>query len=237
MKLPPLNLNQRLELVLVCVGCAEMLDMTLGNNLRHFDSVIVATSPNDVKTQMVAKKHGIFTLITNAFHLNNAKFDKGAAHNETLKFLNFNEFVLFIDADIILHSHFRQYISQIPLNQDALYGADRIYVTKQIHVELMKQNRLMGPIAAGEWGFGHFQLFHMGSKFLQGKEKLCRSYPTPSEPFGFDDYLFREQFGSGHVFVDGVWNWDPIYQRKLSLPCFHLGEASAISKEQKIFQK
>jgi len=100
MDLPPLitldGSRYRLECITVAVGCAKMLEMTLPNNIHH---MIAATTPSDTDTQEVCRKYGATCFVTNAFNRNGVKFDKGWAHNETLKQLRYNEFVLFIDAN------------------------------------------------------------------------------------------------------------------------------------------
>lgn len=234
MTLPPLTTTggakQRLECITVSVNCAAMLRSCLANNMRHVDHMIVATTPLDFETQRVCQEFGATAFITDAFYRNGAVFDKGRAHDESLRALRFREFVLFIDVDMILHGHFRPFLCAQRLNVDVLYGADRVFVTRKEHVDLMVQNRLCGPIHANEWGFGHFQLFNMQSKWLQGKPVICRSYPTPEEPLGLDDYLFREQFGTGHAFIDGVWNWDPTAQQKLPILTYHMGPPGGTRK-------
>lgn len=220
----------RIEMITQSVGYSQMLAATLPYNVRHFDNVIVATTTYDTETHRVCAKDGATTFSTDAFHRNGARFDKGFARNEALKQLKFREFVLFLDCDILLPESFRDWLSKVVLDIDILYGADRIYVTKPVHVDLMREGRLSGPFHPGEWGLGHFQLFHMDSKYLQGKEVICDSNPTEEEPFGMDDYLFREQFGRGHMLVDGWWNWDPTAQIRLVLPCYHLGEAGSAAR-------
>lgn len=232
--LPPLitedGSKHFLECLVASVGCGDVLDKTLRFNTRHFDHFIVVTTPEDAKTREVCAKHGVTCVLTDAFYHNGAKFDRAKAREVAITHLKYGQFVLLLDADILLHVNFRECLSTVRINPDRMYGAERIHVTKPIHIKLMTEGRLCGPIHANEWGFGYFQLFHMRSRFLRGKGQIFRSYPTEKEPFGLDDYWFREQFGSGHVFVDGVWNWDPEGQARVHIPCYHIGEPAGQSK-------
>lgn len=220
-----------IEGVTISVNCAKMLAISLENNMRHFSRTLVITTPADVETQEVCKTYGADVLVTNAFYREGAKFDKGYAHERGLKYLKYNKWVLFFDADIILHHQFTDLAARYPLEKDVMYGCDRIYVTRQEHIDLMRKGKLHGPFDSGDWGFGFFQLFHMENKWFHGKPVKCRSIPLKDRPFGepMDDYFFREQFGSGHMFIDGTWHWDTTFQKKLPMPCFHMGGSGAKS--------
>lgn len=220
-----------IEGVTISVNCAHMLAISLENNMRHFSRTLVITTPTDTETQEVCKKYGADALLTDAFYREGAKFDKGWAHEQSLKYINHNQWVLFFDADIVLHYAFKYFISRYPLDIDVMYGCDRIYVTRQEHIDLMRKGRLHGPFDSGDWGFGFFQLFHMENRWFRGKPVKCPSIPLKDRPFGepMDDYFFREQFGSGHMFIDGTWHWDTNFQKKLPMPCFHMGSSGAKS--------
>src|SRR5580693_7111178 len=71
----------RLEAVTVCVGFDDLLDLTLGLNHPHLDTLIVVTSHADRATQAVAKKHGAICVQTDLFGKNGRNFNKGAAIN------------------------------------------------------------------------------------------------------------------------------------------------------------
>lgn len=213
--------RQHLEGITVCVGVSKLLDVSLSNNKKHFDQILVVTTEYDKETQAVCAKHNVRCVATDACHHRGAKFDKGAAHEVALRLLRHREFVVFFDSDIVLHVDFRNYISSFPLDVDVFYGMDRVNITKPFQVKLLQENNLCGPLDNG-WGWGFFQMFHLGSKWLRDKSRICPCEPSKDEPFGLEDYLFRKQFGGPHLFLDNVWYWDLKAQRRLALWCYHL---------------
>lgn len=225
------NVEQRLELVTLSVGVSHVLDFSLSINARHFDNITVATSPEDIETQCVCRKHGIDCIVTSLFYKNGVKFDKGAARDLLFKSTKFKEFVLYLDPDILLHKSFRDDLAQQKLDVDILYGADRVLILNDRDMALFNHGRLCAPVSM-DWGFGYFNLFHCSSKWLAGKECLVESYPTEQEPFGSEDYLFRKQFGGPHYFINDQWHWDLSAQRRLGMWCFHLGPPGEGSKNR-----
>lgn len=225
------NGNYRpLEILVTCIGCSKMLEFTAMNNKNHSDSYFVATSEKDIDTIEVCKKLGLRCLVTNAFYRNGAKFDKGFAHEHMLKNLLFNEFVLFLDVDILLPERFSKYMHNMRLDINKLYGNCRIEVTKPSHCKLLKEDRLCGPVWATDWGFGHFQLFNINSKWLKNKEVLCPSFPTEREPFGSDDFLFRKNFGESPYYIEDFWHWDSNAQEKIGIDVYHIGPIGSNSR-------
>lgn len=77
-----------LECIMVCVDYGDFLDITLGNNKKHFDKIVVVTTQKDKETQNVCKKHGVTSIITNRLYEDGANFNKGKAINDGLKHLS-----------------------------------------------------------------------------------------------------------------------------------------------------
>lgn len=227
------NTSRPLEILVPCVGCSDQLKITAPLNKLHCDSFLVATDRQDLETINLCQSLGVRCMVTDAFHRNGAKFDKGAAHEQMLKNLLFNEFVLFLDVDILLPARFSDYMKNVRLDIDKLYGNCRIEATKPVHFELIRRDQLCGPVWAGDWGFGHFQLFNMHSKWLNGKTELCPSFPTEDDPFGVDDFHFRKQFGGPHPWIDGIWHWDPAAQEKIGIDVYHIGPIAGNTKRLK----
>ena len=49
------NMNeQKIEAVTVCVNYSDLLEITLDNNINHFDNVIILTSIEDLDTQRLS---------------------------------------------------------------------------------------------------------------------------------------------------------------------------------------
>ncbi len=216
----PINGSEHLECLIVSVGRARELNICLKNNLRHFDSAMVLTTEQDKETQRVADLHGASQLVTDAFYHGGNNLDVGLPYSIAMSRLRWGEWVLIICADIILHGNFSWYLSRLHLDRDMIYGCDRINLNRLEDIEKMVTDSLDGPASTTEWGFGYFQLFHLGSKHLKGRDPI---YPS-NRDHTLSDFFFRRQFGDrNHQSKDGRWYWDENAQRKLTLPCYHLG--------------
>jgi hypothetical protein len=124
--IPP-NENLRLEGVTVSVGFDDLLDITLGLNHPHFDTMIVVTSHQDHKTAAVARKHGAVCVQTDLFQKNGRAFNKGAAINAGFSYFQYHGWRTHLDADILLPDNFRRILfNHSKLDTNTLYGADRI---------------------------------------------------------------------------------------------------------------
>ena len=143
--------------ITVCVDDAPLLALTLGRNMRHFESCVVVTSLEDEATRAVADLvPNVRVVRTDAFTRHGAAFNKGLALEEGFDAMRREGAILIWDADILLPD------SGIPLAQctrHAIYGARR---------------RIVPDVAAwspeGPWAkyrywsdggpVGFFQLFH-----------------------------------------------------------------------------
>src|ERR1700726_1301465 len=114
----------RLEAVPICVGFDDFLDVTLSLNHCHLDTMIVVTSHDDRKTQLVARKHGAICVQTDLFKKNGRSFNKGAAVNAGFDHFQYHGWRLHLDADIVLPDNFRRLLfNHSHLDRDAIYGA------------------------------------------------------------------------------------------------------------------
>ena len=143
----------RLEAVTVCVGFDDVLDQTLAMNHPQVDTMIVVTSHEDRKTQLVAKKHSA-TCVTTDLHRKNARsFNKGAAINAGFGHFQFNGWRLHLDADIILPDNFRRLLfNHTHLDPACLYGADRVDVIGKDGVDRLRAAALAIPQHAYQSG-------------------------------------------------------------------------------------
>ena len=105
---PQITESLRLEAVTVCVGFDDLLDVTLGLNHPHLDTLIVVTSHADRATQAVARKHGAICAQTDLFGKNGRPFNKGAAINAGFSRFQYHGWRLHLDADIALPDNFRR---------------------------------------------------------------------------------------------------------------------------------
>lgn len=115
-----------IEAVTICVNYSDFLAYTLPLNKQHFDHWVIVTSREDRETQKLCKYHNVECLVTDKFTENGSPFNKAKGINEGLSYLTGKGWMIHIDADIVLPSTFRQMIERVPLDQECIYGADRL---------------------------------------------------------------------------------------------------------------
>ena len=199
----------RLEAVTVCVGFDDFLDVTLGLNHPHLDTMIVVTSHDDQRTHRVARKHGAICVQTDLFKKNGRSFNKGAAINAGLSRFQYHGWRLHLDADIALPDNFRRMLlNHTHLDPACIYGADRCdvigvaelrvtrardpqhahsaFISPQHHRPLSP--RYVDPLR-GYVPIGFFQLWHARTQ---------KSYPYSLGTAAHDDVMFAEQWATEH---------------------------------------
>jgi len=157
------------ETVIVCRDYSDYLKRTLPWTVCFSSRVVVVTSPEDLETQKVCESFAVESLKTEAFQYGGGPFNKGAAVNVGLSALSRRDWLLILDADIIIPNHVSLVLRESTLDTEKLYGVDRRvcnsdvmlnYVTAGkmdfFYLPLMKRIRLCG----GEPPAGYFQLFH-----------------------------------------------------------------------------
>lgn len=194
----------RLEAVVTCVGFDDILDETLYWNHHQVDTMIVVTSHEDVKTQLVCKKHSTICVVTDLFHKNGRPFNKGAAVNVGMGHFQYHGWRMHLDADIALADNFRRILfNHTSLDPACIYGCDRVNVVgrEELHrIQREHQHRyrfLMysssrHPIGArfvsslyGYVPIGFFQLWHATQQ---------KDYPYSLGSAAHDDVLFAAQW-------------------------------------------
>lgn len=118
----------KVEAIIVCKDYSDFLAETLPENLSQLDDIIVVTHKDDKATQAVCNKNSVHFITTDSFEEYGHVFNKGAAINLGLDQLRAEDWVLHLDADIVLCKDFRRMLRQAQLKKDAIYGADRINV-------------------------------------------------------------------------------------------------------------
>lgn len=115
-----------LEAVIICVNYGDILKVTLPHNKKLFDNLVVVTDSNDKETFDICKYHQVQCLVTDVFYEDGAEFNKAKGINEGFKKLVKLDWILHLDADIILPANFRQICKDDQLQKDAIYGVDRV---------------------------------------------------------------------------------------------------------------
>ena len=124
-----------LEAVLVCVNYADFLAVTLPLNKRHFDRIVVVTIPQDFETIRVCEENGVEYHTTECFFDAGAPFRKGRGVNEGLGCLKLLDWVLHLDADVLLPGDFREALEGIKLDKRSLYSCSRYQILSYAETE------------------------------------------------------------------------------------------------------
>lgn len=116
--------------VTVCIDYDDFLAETLPRNLDFFDTLIVVTSEEDDATQSLVRRlnkgDGVSVITTDRNKLQGAEFNKGAAINEGLQFAKLGtEWLVHLDADVILPPGLRERLEQTKLDPSCIYGIHR----------------------------------------------------------------------------------------------------------------
>ena len=179
----PAPCDDRIEVVIVCLNYADFLSQTLPYNLPHVDRVAVVTTYGDARTHAVCRKWSVECVVTDSIRESGQPFNKGAAINHGLAALRMTGWVLLLDADIVLPLTFRNMLDKSALNQNCIYGAERVNIRSWSAWQAFRIHRYHStpqfgwhclvttpedmPIGANlvhrQYGFcpiGYFQLFH-----------------------------------------------------------------------------
>jgi glycosyltransferase involved in cell wall biosynthesis len=195
----------KIEAVVICNNYSDFLEHTMPENLQHLDRLVVVTHPDDKKTQQLCAYYGVDCIDTTVFHDDGDKFNKGRAINLGLSHLRHEDWLLHMDADILLPHRFRQRLKEAKLDPKNIYGADRQNVVSYEHfhehkhkmtpqhkwrylVEPMKEFPLGSRLLHMEHGYcpiGYFQLWHSSER---------RKYHIVAGSAEHSDVLFAVQW-------------------------------------------
>lgn len=123
-----------IEAVTVSVGYADFLEEVACRNRQFFARWVVVTSPDDVATFKVCHKWNLEVVVTRDFERNGRAeyrgkvFNKGRAIQRGFNALSCKDWVLHLDADIVLPPEFPHALEMADLAHHKLYGADRMMV-------------------------------------------------------------------------------------------------------------
>jgi hypothetical protein len=123
----------RIETITVCVGYADFLAETARCNAGLFDRWIIVTSPDDEQTREVCRIHDLETVLS-ADHrrvaggLGGGVFNKGRLIDRGLQHCSHDAWRLHLDADIALPQQFRRMLDSADLDEQKMYGCDRLMV-------------------------------------------------------------------------------------------------------------
>jgi len=114
-----------LEAVTVCVDYGDFLREVIPWNQPLFDRWAVVTTPADEETRELCRRGGIECYPTDEFYRDGNEFNKGRGIAIGVDHLSQRDWVLHIDADMVLPPMTRQYLDAAHLRPETLYGCDR----------------------------------------------------------------------------------------------------------------
>lgn len=114
----------KIEAVMVSINYGDFLKETLPYTIPHVDNLVVVSSKEDLLTQQVCRKWGVKCLLTEV-HQRDSQFNKSRAINHGLNHLTRHDWLLHLDADVVLPPTFRRLLDNAELQEDCIYGVDR----------------------------------------------------------------------------------------------------------------
>ncbi len=200
---------RKIQAVTVCVNYSDFLIHCI-NNKEVFDKWIIVTDTKDNETKQLCDTHGLTCIQTDVFYEGDAPFRKYAGINEGLKHVDKDAWVVFIDGDIILSPHSKRVLQEIPLDDNNIYGIDRLnindydnYIKFRDNTTLIRDNWLMtsGGLEFGsrivhiygEWGDeGRFTGWKPLGFFQMCKREKFDTYPEGSKDASHGDIAFAK---------------------------------------------
>jgi hypothetical protein len=191
--------------VVPCVDYHDFLDLTLPRALSLCDRVSVITSPEDTLTAKVCRENDLVPWVTDAWHRDDAVFDKGSALNEVLPTIK-DGWVLLLDADILLPG----LPNLASLHPAAIHGCRRRHVIGLDGLHDLESGRTDFPLMRAqleedkELPIGFFQLF-------RADQAPCMTHPASGNAASCDLWFTKQWHPNLRTMLDfEVWHLDSI---------------------------
>lgn len=179
----------KIDVIIVSVDYNDFLSITLENNTKIFNSITVITSIKDEECQKICQKFNVNCVVTERMYENGASFNKGKAINDGIKSLLNPNWILLLDADIIVPETFTESFKNNYTNINSLYVCNRvIFKEYQSYLDWQSGSGIKGQVSNLN-GIGYFQLFNINSNCLQ---RII--YPESSNNAAGSDISFRNRF-------------------------------------------
>lgn len=211
--------RMRISALTVSIGYSDIFSEFLRFNLPHFDKLIVVTNKEmDEKiakqlkipyTMDLCDKYSVECIDTDVMFMHKNIFNKAAAINLGLKMLHDEGWILHLDSDIIISNSFRHLLNKRELDEDTLYGADRIDVSSYERWQETKDDFLYNShgyhcliethkcVLMGRYSDRHFAYAPPGYfQLWNAKKKL--HYPMNAGTATRSDIAFSLQFNQKH---------------------------------------
>jgi len=185
-------MSLQIEAVSVCIGYADFLNETAFHNRKFFNRWVIVTSPEDKATLSVCHRHNLDSIVTEDYARNGGAkhldkvFNKGRAIQRGFDAIGAKDWVLHLDADVVLPPEFSHALEMAHLVENKIYGCDRQmvvgwdawnavktsgYMQHGMHCYVLPYNK---PWIGARWAsprngyvpIGFFQLMH-GSNLVR----------------------------------------------------------------------
>lgn len=196
--------DKKLDVIIVSVNYNDYLVVSLSHNVNIFNNITVVTSTDDIMCQKICEKFKVNCVVTDVMYENGSKFNKGKAINKGIDSINKPDFILILDADIIVKNE----IDLNKLSDSVLYTSDRwIFEEYKSYLNYLDSMDLESNATfENNKGLGFFQLFNVNNKILD-KSVI---YPETFDDASWSDLIFRDKF---------------TIRQNIDIPVFHLGPA------------
>lgn len=180
----------KIDTIIVSVDYNDFLVLSLENNIKYLDNIIVVTSSKDHLCKRICDNFGVKCIITDRMYENGAKFNKGKAINEGIKSIQNPEWILLLDADIILPSNWSDLVISNIFIKDAMHTCSRNIIENYQDYQRWLNGEEVGRLETSK-GFGYFQLFNINNLSFFGKNPI---FPETSDNAAWSDITFRDKF-------------------------------------------
>jgi predicted GH43/DUF377 family glycosyl hydrolase len=200
--------KKKIDVIITSVNYNDFLILSLENNTKYFENITVVTSNDDKICQDICESFGVKCITTDVFYEDGFKFNKGKAINVGIESIINPEFILLLDADIIVTNK----IELNDLENDTLYTSDRWICYNYFQYERWGKNEISVvnlPKYERDNGYGFFQLFNFNNTMES------KWYPSELENSSHPDLKFSSLFSKKQTIdVDIIHlgdikkNWD-----------------------------
>lgn len=196
-----------IECVTTCVNYSDFLAETVKHNRHLFDRMVVVTAPEDKRTRRICEFWHVECVPTDVFRSRWGEFHKGSAINVGLATLKLTDWVIHLDADILLPPLTRKLLDLHKLDNSYIYGIDR-HICKS-H-EAWSEFLAMPTLQHEDETWVHLDKFPIGARFAPHKAGMGYI------PIGF--FQMWHPVGSGiskyPEFRDGAATTDFVFATK-----------------------
>jgi hypothetical protein len=158
--------------------------MALPRNKAHFDDYVVVTTVEDAETRTLCEAQGVRCVLTERLGHNGARFNKGCALNDGFAALAKRDWIVILDADIVLPNEAREEIERHATDPGVLFSAKRrVSPTMDLwrrheaepeRVPLIEtHDDRRGFLQLGPGATGYFVAFNSAAPPLQNRSPWC----------------------------------------------------------------